>query len=191
MGQSCLWFSQGMTIGCQIPTGDGANPNTNPCFPGCGCDAEHPVNSTLPPSLRTFNLKSKPFSAEDIYKHNPWRAPGHAPVWDPCAFTRPVVGSVKGVHRRVCSCLRLGGMAGGGPKKQGGEAKYTETKFAKQGDLGSKVLPYSPTGIKWKAGGTGTTKWSIRSNHGGGEVVTQMCWVLVACANPWLMLVYS
>ena len=59
-------------------------------------------------------------------------------------------------------------MAGGGPKKQGGEAKYTATKFAKQGDLGSKVLPYSPTGIKWKAGGTGTTKWSIRSNHGGG-----------------------
>ena len=32
----------------------------------------------------------------------------------------------------------------------------------------SKVLPYSPTGIKWKAGGTGTTKWSIRTNHGGG-----------------------
>ena len=50
-------------------------------------------------------------------------APGHAPVFDPC------------------------GMAGGGPKKQGGEAKYTPTKFAQQGDLGSKVLPYAPTGV--------------------------------------------
>jgi hypothetical protein len=60
------------------------------------------------------------------------------------------------------------GMAGGGPKKEGGEAKYIPTKFAQQGDKGSKVLPYSPTGIKWKRGGTGTTKWSIRANHGGG-----------------------
>jgi hypothetical protein len=88
------------------------------------------------------------------------------------------------VFTGVSSCLRAGGMAGGGPKKQGGEAKYTETKFAKQGDLGSKVLPYSPTGVKWKAGGTGTTKWSIRSNHGGGEVVTQLCWVLGCLHEP-------
>ena len=43
------------------------------------------------------------------------RAPGHAPVFDPC------------------------GMAGGGPQKEGGEAKYIATAFAKQGDLGSKV----------------------------------------------------
>eukprot|EP01050_Picozoa_sp_SAG11_P026023 SAG11_NODE_6084_length_1391_cov_1.527864_1_plen_114_part_00 len=69
--------------------------------------------------------------------------PGHSPVFDPC------------------------GMAGGGPTKEGGEAKYITTKYAKQGDLGSKVLPYSPTGIQWRRGGLGTTKWSIRSNHGG------------------------
>jgi len=107
--------SQGTTIGCKVPTGAGSNPNKNPCFPGCGCDSGHPVNSTLPPSLRTYNRNSTPFSAEDWYKHNPWRSPGHSPVWDPC------------------------GMAGGGPKKEGGEAKYIETAFAKQGDLGSKV----------------------------------------------------
>ena len=40
-------------------------------------------------------------------------------------------------------------MAGGGPKQQGGEAKYTETQFAKQGDLGTAVLPAAPTGIVW------------------------------------------
>ena len=75
-------------------------------------------------------------------RHHPWRAPGSAPVFDPC------------------------GMAGGGPKQQGGEAKYTTTKFAKQGDLGTKVLPPAPTGIVWPAGGIATTKWSIRANHG-------------------------
>ena len=36
----------------------------------------------------------------DLYRYNPWRAPGAAPVLDSC------------------------GMAGGGPKDQGGEAKY-------------------------------------------------------------------
>ena len=59
-------------------------------------------------------------------------------------------------------------MAGGGPQKQGGEAKYTATKFAKQGDLGGEVLPPAPTGVVWKAGGVETAKWSIRANHGGG-----------------------
>ena len=39
---------------------------------------------------------------------------------------------------------------------------------AKQGDLGSKVLPPNPTGVVWKAGGTVETKWNIRANHGGG-----------------------
>lgn len=50
----------------------------------------------------------------------------------------------------------------------GGEAKYTATKFAKQGDLGSVVLRELPTGIVWKAGSVVTAKWSIRANHGGG-----------------------
>ena len=31
-----------------------------------------------------------------------------------------------------------------------------------------KFLPYAPTGVRWPRGGTGTTKWAIRSNHGGG-----------------------
>ena len=50
-------------------------------------------------------------------------------------------------------------MAGGGPKKQGGEAKYTPTKFAQQGDLGSKVLPYAPTGISKCS----SLPWRLRS----------------------------
>ena len=32
------------------------------------------------PSKRTVNRKSEAGSIYDIYKHNPWRAPGSAPV---------------------------------------------------------------------------------------------------------------
>merc|ERR1711920_423377 len=74
---------------------------------------------------------------------NPWRAPGSAPVWDPC------------------------GRAGGGPHSTGGEGVYTTTKYAKLGDLGSK-LPKMPTGAVWKAGSIVEAKWSLRANHGGG-----------------------
>ena len=55
-------------------------------------------------------------------------------------------------------------MAGGGPHKQGGEAEYTTTKIAKQGDYGS-VLPYTPTGTLWKRGSIVETGLSIRANH--------------------------
>lgn len=52
------------------------------------------------PHLRTYNRAAEAGSDADVYKHNPWRAPGFAPLFDPC------------------------GMAGGGPREQGGEAKY-------------------------------------------------------------------
>merc|ERR1719436_868184 len=70
-------------------------------------------------------------------------APGSAPVYDPC------------------------GRAGGGPHMTGGEGVYTTTKFAKLGDMGSK-LPKLSSGAVWKAGSVVEAKWSIRANHGGG-----------------------
>eukprot|EP00937_MAST-01D_sp_MAST-1D-sp2_P006255 g6255.t1 len=138
VGQSCFWFSQGCTIGCDKCDGGGSNPNTRD---RCGSG----MNATVcDPLHRTYNRDAECNTAADEYRYNPWRAPGNAPVYDPC------------------------GMAGGGPQEQGGEAKYTTTKFAKQGDLGSKVLPALPTGTVWRRGSIATTKWSIRANHGGG-----------------------
>ena len=60
---------------------------------------------------------------KDIYKHNPWRAPGTAPVFDPC------------------------GKAGGGyPGAEGpGAADFINTSLAKHGDLGSEVLKPGPS----------------------------------------------
>ena len=71
-------------------------------------------------------------------------------------------------HYTVVPLVRLlSGMAGGRPTVGGGEGKYFPTKFAKQGALGSKVLPPAPSGTVWTAGGTAVTGISIRANHGG------------------------
>lgn len=37
-----------------------------------------------------------------------------------------------------------------------------------EGDLGSKTLPKTPTGVVWKMGASVETKWAVRANHGGG-----------------------
>ena len=92
--------------------------------------------------MSTINTNATPGSAADIYRWNPWRAPGTAPTLDPC------------------------GMAGGRKVVGGGEGKYYATRFARQGDLGSHVLPPAP-GTVWRAGGTAETGVSIRANHGG------------------------
>lgn len=136
-GQSCFWFSQGSTIGCEKATGAPSNPNTKSF---CNSTKKATVNDPLD---RTYNRAAAAGSAADIYKHNPWRAPGNAPVFHPC------------------------GMAGGGPHHEGGEAEYTTTSIAKQGDSGA-VLPYRPTGTVWKVGSVVETGLSIRANHGGG-----------------------
>ena len=66
-------------------------------------------------------------SAEDWTQHNPWRAPGAAPVQDVC------------------------GMAGGGLLWKPTQLSFIDTQHAKQGDRGSIVLPYTPTGVVWYA----------------------------------------
>jgi hypothetical protein len=142
VAQSCFWFSQGCTIGCKTCDGGASNPNTKD---RCGSGMQATLND---PKLRTYNRAAPAGSDADIYKHNPWRAPGFAPIYDAC------------------------GMASGGPPwvpgGVGGEAKYFNTTWAKAGELGSKVLQPAPSGIVWRAGGVATAKWSIRANHGGG-----------------------
>jgi hypothetical protein len=120
------------------------------------------MNATIcDPKLRTYNTDAPCNSEADIYRYNPWRAPGAAPVLDSC------------------------GMAGGGPVAEKGEAKYTTTRFAKVGDLGSK-LPPAPTGVVWEVGSVAVAKWSVRANHGGGyqyrlcpaeEALTEECFM--------------
>jgi len=96
------------------------------------------------PLLRTYNTNATCGGPTDWYQFAPWRAPGHAPVFDSC------------------------GMAGGTPYRGGYGAQYFNTSFARQGDRGSKVLKPRPTGVRWKAGSTVEVSWAIEANHGGG-----------------------
>ena len=59
-------------------------------------------------------------------------------------------------------------MAGGTPVEEFNAAAYNTTEFAKQGDLGSKVLAPRPTGTVWKRGSLAKARWEITANHGGG-----------------------
>lgn len=138
VGQSCFWFSNGCTIGCDKCDGNGARiPNS--CR--CGQCANSTVND---PKYRTANRHAVAGSEADTSKYNPWRSPGKAPVFDAC------------------------GMAGGTTVDQGLGGVYNTTIYAKLGDLGSKVLPETPTGTVWIAGGNEDAAWYIRANHGGG-----------------------
>jgi len=83
-------------------------------------------------------------SVQDIYKWNPWRAPGKAPVFDSC------------------------GMAGGNPVEVFNAGAYNTTIYAKQGDLGSVVLKPRPSGTVWKRGTVAKARWEQTANHGGG-----------------------
>jgi hypothetical protein len=102
------------------------------------------LNETLLPQYRTANQNSTLGSLQDIYKFNPWRAPGKAPVFDPC------------------------GKAGGSDHEQFNAGAYNTTKFAKQGDLGSKVLPKRSSGTVWKRGTVAKARWQQTADHGGG-----------------------
>jgi hypothetical protein len=81
----------------------------------------------------------------DIYRHNPWRAPGYAPVANAC------------------------GLAGGTPwsTKATEEGEYRNTTFAHHGMEGTD-LPELPTGVEWHIGGEAEVTWNIDFNHGGG-----------------------
>jgi len=95
------------------------------------------------PKHRTVNRYAEAGSEADWSKFNPWRAPGSAPVYDAC------------------------GRASGGPHATAGHGEFTNTTFAKIGDVGSK-LPILPSGAVWKIGSTVEAMWSLRANHGGG-----------------------
>jgi len=136
-GQASFWYSQGCFIGC--PTCDHASGRRQTDLCGLGQKA------MLPDHARSTNLNATSGSIYDIYKHNPWRYPGNAPVADAC------------------------GLAGGAPTgHNGAEAgNYVNTSYAHHGQNGT-TLPPLPTGVQWTIGGEGEVTWQVRNNHGGG-----------------------
>jgi len=137
--QACYWYSQGCTIGC--PTCDGTNGRVQ--IDLCGLGEKATIND---PQLRTVNRRAEAGSVYDIYKHNPWRAPGSAPVADACGLA--------------------GGARCGHNISEWGD--YVNTTFAHHGDVGTKVLHELPTSAVWTLGGEAEVVWQSSANHGGG-----------------------
>merc|ERR1712061_446959 len=59
-------------------------------------------------------------------------------------------------------------MAGGNWVEVFNAGAYKATKFAKQGDLGSRVLKPRPSGTIWTKGSLVKTRWQQTAGHGGG-----------------------
>jgi len=140
-GQAVFWFSQGCTPGCNSCDGQGQR---LPNWDHCSTTRKEPFKPTLVKKYWSANRNATEGTLQDIWKYQPWRSPGLAPVTDPC------------------------GMAGGNTFPMYAGAEYTTTKFAKQGDLGSHVLKPRPSGITWTAGGVANVSWYIAFGHGGG-----------------------
>ena len=96
-----------------------------------------------PPPKPNGHMQSRAGSVSDVFKYNPWRAPGLAPVFDSC------------------------GMAGGAKVPTTAAAEYTSTVFARQGDLGSEVLKPRPSGTVWVRGSVATVRQQATAPHGG------------------------
>jgi len=137
IGQASFWYSQGCFIGCPECDHLSGRRQTDLC--GLGKKA------TLPDYARSVNRNATRFSEQDIYQHNPWSAPGSAPVADAC------------------------GLAGGSPWawNRGEAGYYVNTSNARHGQNGT-TLPELSSGVKWKIGGEAQVSWQVRNNHGGG-----------------------
>ena len=59
--------------------------------------------------------------------------------------------------------------------------RFIDTEHAKQGDLGSQVLPQTPTGVVWTRGTNVEAKWGIRANHGGGYQYVIFAFMMPVC----------
>jgi len=91
------------------------------------------------PEFRTYDPHSQSKNPEE-HKYNPWRAPGKAPVGDPC------------------------GMASGSLNPHAYDAI---PQGYKPGDKGSQVLPETAATL-WTAGATAWVGWGLSAQHSGG-----------------------
>lgn len=136
-GQAAYWYSQGCFIGCKTCDHESGRRQTDLCKSG--------FVGKLPDFAIAVNRNAERNSPYDIYRHNPWRAPGHAPIADAC------------------------GLAGGTPwvKMAPEEGQYLNTTHAHHGMTGTSLPPLD-SGTVWKAGGEAEVVFAVKFNHGGG-----------------------
>jgi hypothetical protein len=106
----------------------------------CCTEEEGLMRPTLENEMRTYDYPGD--NVGTLY--SPWRAPGYAPVGDPC------------------------GLAGGASEPGGaGDGGYPPNGI-EQGFPGSELPELEGEPFVWKVGEAAEVSWDITANHGGG-----------------------
>jgi len=171
-GQACLWWSQGCSIGCPFCLTDPRHPQNNGSIPTQAITGNPPhadkagfrksycgnpsTKSVLPKEYWTLNIHAEDGAVNDSYRFNPWRAPGSAPVVDPCGQAGGKYPQTPMGGASVFGTVTINGTRG--------------QQTLSMGDLGSIVLPETdPSQVPdWEVGSTPRVAWGMRFNHGGG-----------------------
>ena len=85
---SCLWYNVGCMSGCDSCSLEGKILYIEPSDVGC----EAPLKPQIPEWARSWNI-GNPSWAGDWTQYNPWRAPGSAPIADPCGMASGYVSA--------------------------------------------------------------------------------------------------
>jgi len=178
LNRDAFWFNTGTMIGCPAVTGQSCSADT-PC---CSTDELMEPTNTDPAFSSFAKANGAIGSKADKYRYNPWRAPGHAPVLDPCG----IVGGF--TWDKQVPALYINGPESPGslvPKKKGrvvnGAAAPTGMEFS-AGTKGSplfhsylsakalKPSNYTTPVTRWTAGESAEVAMGAwYANHGGGS----------------------
>lgn len=151
-----FWYTQGTQINCIQPTG--LNCDKELCCP------EEPVVTPFSghaiSGKSEANLRLRGSRAGHPKDQNPWQAPGHSPIADPCGilggwnYSSPE-DYIAGPHHHG----NINGQIPPPGLKPSPGTLGTDAFLASERLQGPAV---------WKAGSTAEISWSLLANHGGG-----------------------
>ena len=148
---ACLWFNQGCQPGCKQCTDRAGGPvNPGAEFQQDMCSE---LNGTMAPTLTDTKLRTYRdlLHGGDWTRRNPWRAPGHAPVFSPCGLAGGGGSAGDWMSQSLYDHERSGA---------------TTPPFIKRG-FDAREVPEGPK-TTWRQGSVQEVAWSIFDNHGGG-----------------------
>ncbi len=118
------------------------------------------------PSQRSVNRNATAGSANDIYKHNPWRGSSSLSVRSGCLSVAPLKtlflypSTAPGTAPVADVCGLAGGTPWGPNSPEAGD--YVNTTYAHHGTVGSTLGPlpnYTPP--SWTIGGQAMVTWQV------------------------------
>ena len=184
-GQSCYWFSNGCTIGCESCDGTTNHVGHGQqafLYKGMDAPTVHEKNLSFDP----FNVAVGDMVLDERTRHtlnvthncetggidaticasSLRTANTQAACGSPDDFYYFSPWRAPGAAPVVDSCGSAGGRFPGQGTAPAG-AQYEKTMYAEEGDVGSN-LPMGESMATWKAGAAVEVGWTVMANHGGG-----------------------